>query len=88
MKVGTCDVFFMKKELSQISFDSGVFLGITGLFIAINSHLSVPGYHGTSGPTKVTDADDTPEIVDALVKAGQEIGERATDYNGKEQKGA
>ena len=45
------------------------------------------GYHGHHGPIKVTDAEETPKITEALLKAVQDIGESITDVNGKEQKG-
>ena len=41
----------------------------------------------TMGPIKVTDAEETPKITEALLKAVQDIGESITDVNGKEQKG-
>ena len=44
-------------------------------------------YHGYQGPIKVTDAEETPKITEALLKAVQDIGESITDVNGKEQKG-
>ena len=33
------------------------------------------------------DAEETPKITEALLKAAQDIGESITDVNGKEQKG-
>ena len=45
------------------------------------------GYHGYQGPVKITDAEETPKITEALLKAAQDIGETITDVNGKEQKG-
>ena len=44
-------------------------------------------YHGYQGLIKVTDAEETPKITEALLKAVQDIGESITDVNGKEQKG-
>ena len=41
-------------------------------------------YHGYQGPIKVTDAEETPKITEALLKAVQDIGESITDVNGKE----
>ena len=44
-------------------------------------------YHGFSGPVKVTDAAETPEITEAILKVAQEIEEYPADVNGKEQIG-
>ena len=44
-------------------------------------------YHGYHGPVKVTDAEETPKLTEALLQAAQDIGESITDINGKEQKG-
>ena len=44
-------------------------------------------YHGFHGPVKVTDAEETPKLTEALLQAVQDIGESITDINGKEQKG-
>ena len=49
--------------------------------------VALPAYHGTSGPVKVADAAETPELTDAVLEAAQEIGDEITDVNGKNQIG-
>ncbi len=44
-------------------------------------------YHGASGPVKVVDAAETPELTDTILAAAQEIGDKITDVNGKNQIG-
>ena len=42
---------------------------------------------GITAQSKVTDVEETPKLTEAILQAGQELGEPTTDVNGKEQKG-
>ena len=45
-----------------------------------------PEYHGYSGPIVLQDRTETP-LADAFVKAAEEVGYKALDFNGPNQEG-
>ncbi len=44
-------------------------------------------YHGRDGPIKITHAAEFPELQETFLRGAEEVGDKRTDVNGKEQKG-
>ena len=85
----TPEDFLVSVWKRQLNFDEFVTKIIIHLWVNIAfAHLSYyTAYHGRDGPIKITNAAEFPELQETFLRGAEEVGDKRTDVNGKEQKG-